>query len=135
MKANYKAGAGLAMLASAAMGGLAVEELRAQAKPPVYFIGEIDVTNPDGYAKEYLPKAREIIKAHGGHLIAAGGAAGTGSQVMAVDGEAPKRVVVYMYPSMDAVRAWRNDPEYEQVRKTGEKYAKYRTFAVEGLPQ
>jgi uncharacterized protein (DUF1330 family) len=40
-----------------------------------------------------------------------------------------------MYPSMDAVRAWRNAPEYEQVRKTGEKYAKYRTFAVEGLPQ
>jgi hypothetical protein len=30
------------------------------------------------------PKAREIIKAHGGHLIAAGGAAGAGSQMMAV---------------------------------------------------
>jgi len=55
------------MLASAALGGFGVQELRAQAKPPVYFIGEIDVTNPDGYAKEYLPKAREIIKAHGGH--------------------------------------------------------------------
>ena len=135
MKANYRVGVGLAMLASAAMGGLAVEELRAQPKPPVYFIGEIDVTNPDGYAKEYLPKAREIIKAHGGRLVATGGAAGTGSQVIAIDGEAPKRVVIYMYPSIDAVRAWRNDPEYEQVRKIGEKYAKYHTFAVEGVSQ
>ena len=135
MKANYKIGTALAMLASAAVSGLAVEELHAQAKPPVYLIGEIDVTNPDGYAKEYLPKAREIIKAHGGRLIAAGGAAGSGSQVTAIDGEAPKRVIVYMYPSLDAVHAWRNDPEYEKVRKVGEKYAKYRTFAVEGVAQ
>lgn len=135
MKADYRVTVGLAMLASAALGGLAVEELRAQAKPPVYFIGEIDVTNPEGYAKEYLPKAREIIKAHGGRLVAAAGAAGTGPQVIAIDGEAPKRVVIYMYPSIDAVRAWRNDPGYEQVRKVGEKYAKYRTFAVEGVPQ
>jgi len=135
MNARSRIGVGLGMLASAALGGLAVEAVHAQAKPPVYFIGEIDVSNPDGYAKEYLPKAREIIKAHGGRLIAAGGAAGSGSPVMAVDGEAPKRVVIYLYPNMDAVRAWRNDPAYEQVRKVGEQYATYHTFAVEGLPQ
>src|SRR5262245_23614777 len=135
MNAHSRIGVGLGMLAGAALGGLAVEAVHAQAKPPVYFIGEIDVSNPDGYAKEYLPRAREIIKAHGGRLIAAGGAAGSGPSVMAVDGEAPKRVVIYLYPSMDAVRGWRNDPAYEQVRKIGEKYAKYRTFAVEGVAQ
>lgn len=43
--------------------------------------------------------------------------------------------MIYLYPSVDAVRAWRNDPAYEQVRKIGERYATYRTFAVEGLPQ
>ena len=102
MNAHFRIGVGLGMLASAAWGGLAVEQLHAQVKPPVYFVGEIDVSNPDGYAKEYLPKAREIIKAHGGHLIAAGGAAGSGAQVIAVDGEAPKRVVIYEYPSVDA---------------------------------
>jgi uncharacterized protein (DUF1330 family) len=125
----------LAMLAGAVLGGVTVQGLHAQAKPPVYFIGEIDVTNPDGYAKEYLPKARELIKAHGGRLVATGGAAGTGARVTAIDGEAPKRVVVYKYDSIDAVLAWRNDPAYEQVRKVGEKYATYRTFAVEGLPK
>lgn len=125
----------LAMLTSAVLGGLAVQGLHAQAKPPVYFIGEIDVTNPEGYAKEYLPKARVLIKAHGGRLVATAGAGGTGPEVVAIDGEPPKRVVVYMYDSIDAVHAWRNDPEYEKVRKVGEKYATYRTFAVEGLPQ
>lgn len=65
-------------------------------------------------------------------LVAAAGAAATGSQVVAIDGEAPKRVVIYVYPSMEALQAWRNDPAYVEVRRAGEKYAKYRTFAVEG---
>ena len=133
MRTGYKVT--FAMLAGAVTGGLAVQGLHAQAKPPVYFVGEIDVTNPDGYANEYLPKARALIKAHGGRLVAAGGAAGTGAKVVAIDGEAPKRVVIYMYDSMEAVHAWRDDPDYEPVRKVGEKYATYRTFAVEGTPQ
>ena len=123
---------GLVMLSCAVLGALASEALRAQARPPAYLIGQIDVSDPKGYAEKYLPKAREIIKAHGGRLLAAAGAAASGSQVVAIDGEAPKRVVVYVYPSMDALQAWRNDPEYAQVRRVGEKYAKYHTFAVEG---
>jgi uncharacterized protein (DUF1330 family) len=123
---------GLVMLSCTVLGVLASEALRAQARPPAYLIGQIDVSDPEGYAREYLPKAREIIKAHGGRLLAAAGAAASGSQVVAVDGEAPKRVVIYVYPSMDALQAWRHDPEYVRVRRVGEKYAKYHTFAVEG---
>ena len=130
MIARYKIG--LAMSACIALGALGSEALHGQASRPAYLIGQIDVSNPDGYAREYLPKAREIIKAHGGRLIAAAGAAATGLQVVAVDGPAPKRVVIYRYPSMAALQAWRNDPAYVQVRHIGEKYAKYHTFAVEG---
>ena len=130
MNARYKIGLG--MLTCVALGALGSEALRGQTKPPVYLIGQIDVSNPEGYAKEYLPKAREIIKAHGGRLIAAAGAAATGSQVVAVDGDAPKRVVIYMYPNLEALEAWRNDPAYVQVRHVGEQYATYHTFAVEG---
>jgi uncharacterized protein (DUF1330 family) len=123
------------VLVSIAGGSAAVEALHAQAKPPVYLIGEIEVTNPEGYAKEYLPKAREIIKEQLGQLVAAGGAAGSGNPVISVDGEPPKRVVIYRYPNADAVHAWRTDPAYEQVRKVGEQYAKYHTFAVVGVVQ
>ena len=73
---------GLVMLACLGLGALGSEALQGQARPPAYLIGQIDVSDPDGYAKEYLPKAREIIKAHGGRLIAAAGAAATGSQVV-----------------------------------------------------
>ncbi len=123
---------GLVILTGVAMGALGSEALHGQARPPAYLIGQIDVSNPEGYAKEYLPKAREIIEAHGGRLVAAAGAAATGAQVVAIDGDAPKRVVIYVYPSMEALRAWRSDPAYVQIRWVGEKYAKYNTFAVEG---
>src|ERR1041385_3006957 len=104
---SSRLGIAAAMLASMAIGAAAVEGLHAQAKPPVYFIGEIEVTDPEGYAKEYLPKAREIIQSHGGRLVASGGAGGA-SPVIAVDGEPPKRAVIYRYNSADDVRAWRN---------------------------
>jgi uncharacterized protein (DUF1330 family) len=123
----------LIMLACAAAGALGSKALQGQERPPAYLIGQIDVSDPEGYAKEYLPKAREIIKSHGGQLVAAAGAAASGPQVVAIDGAAPKRVVIYKYPSMEALRAWRNDPAYVQVRRAGEKYAKYNTFAVEGI--
>jgi uncharacterized protein (DUF1330 family) len=122
----------LAMLTCIALGALGDQALHSEARPPAYLIGQIDVSDPDGYAREYLPKAREIIKSHGGRLVAAAGAAATGSQVIAVDGNPPERVVIYMYPNLDALRGWRNDPDYVKVRAIGEKYAKYHTFAIEG---
>jgi len=123
---------GLTLLVGIGMGAIGGEAVHSQARPPAYLIGEIQVSNPEGYAKEYLPKAREIIKSHGGKLIAAAGAAATGAQVVAVDGDAPKRVVIDAYPNMEALLAGRNEPVYVEVRSVGEKYAKYHTFAVEG---
>jgi uncharacterized protein (DUF1330 family) len=132
MKTRYTVA--LSMIAGAALGGAAIQGLHAQAKPPVYYVAEIDVTNPDAYAKEYVPKAQAIIKAAGGRFLAVGGAAG-GAQVTAFDGTAPKRVVVQVWDSMDKIKAWRANPEYIEARKIGEKYAKFRAFAVEGLAQ
>jgi uncharacterized protein (DUF1330 family) len=129
---NSRCRIGLVVLACTALGAFGSRALHGETSRPAYLIGQIDVSDPDGYAREYLPKAREIIKAHGGKLVAAAGAAATGAQVIAVDGNPPKRVVIYMYPSMEALRAWRNDPAYVKVRAVGEKYATYHTFAVEG---
>jgi uncharacterized protein (DUF1330 family) len=132
MKSRYTVA--LSMIAGAALGGAAIQGLHAQAKPPVYYVAEIDVTNPDAYAKEYVPKAQAIIKAAGGRFLAIGGVSG-GAQVTAFDGTAPKRLVVQVWDSMDKIKAWRANPEYIEARKIGEKYAKFRAFAVEGLPQ
>ena len=130
MNARYRIG--ILMLTCTAAGAIGGRALHGETKPPAYLIGQIDVTDANGYAKEYLPKAREIIKAHGGKLVAAAGAAATGPQVVAVDGAPPKRVVIYVYPNLEALQAWRNDPAYVKVWAVGEKYATYHTFAVEG---
>ena len=61
MKTQYTVG--LAMLAGIAIGATAVQGLHAQAKPPVYVVSEIDVTNVDAYTKEYVPLARAAIRA------------------------------------------------------------------------
>jgi len=132
VKSNYKIA--VAMLAGAALGALAVQGLHAQAKPPVYYVAEIDVTNEEGYAKEYVPKAQALIKASGGRLIAVGGAAG-GGKVTPIEGTPPKRAVVQVWDSMDKIKAWRDSAEYKENRKIGDKYAKFRSYAVDGLPQ
>jgi uncharacterized protein (DUF1330 family) len=133
MRSNYKIA--VAVTAGVAIGALAVESLHAQAKPPVYFVAEIDVTNPDAYAKEYAPKAQAIIRAAGGRFLAIGGSAATTGTVTAFDGDAPKRVVVQVWDSMEKIRAWRANPEYVELRRVGEKYAKFRSFAVDGLKE
>jgi uncharacterized protein (DUF1330 family) len=119
----------LSMLAGVAIGAIAVEGLHAQAKPPVYMIAENDLTNPEGYAKEYVPLAQASIKAHGGRHVAAG-------KPTPLEGPPPKeRVVILVWNSLEQLQAWRNSPDYREARKTGEKYAKFRQFAVDGVAQ
>ena len=127
---------GLAMLAGAALGAAGVQGLHAQAKPPIYYVAEIDVSNPEAYGTEYAPKAQAIIKSHGGRQLAIGGVGGAGAaKLTAFDGEPPKRAVVQVWDSIEKIQAWRDDPQYKAAREIGNKYAKFRSYAVEGLPQ
>jgi uncharacterized protein (DUF1330 family) len=128
MKTQYTAA--LAVVAGFGLGAVAVESLHAQAKPPIYYIAEIEVTNLDAYRKEYAPKAQALIKKHGGRFLAAG------EKVTAIEGQPPKtRVALQVWDSMEKIQAWRNSAELKELRKTGDKYAKFRAFTVEGLPQ
>jgi uncharacterized protein (DUF1330 family) len=117
------------------IGGVTVQGLHAQATPPVYYVAEIDISDSGAYTNEYLPKAQAIIKAAGGRYVAAGGA-GSSAEVTGFDGEAPKgRVVILAWDSLEKVQAWHSSPEYRENRKIGDKYAKFRSFAVPGLEQ
>jgi len=128
MKTQYTVA--LAVVAGFGLGAVAVESLHAQAKPPVYYIAEVDVTNPQGYAKEYVPLVVSLTKAASGRILAQGG------KITVFDGQPPKpRVVVQVWDSIEKVQAWRNSKEYKDARKIGDKYATFRTYAVEGLAQ
>ena len=134
MKTHYTVA--LAMVAGFGLGAVAVQGLHAQGKAPVYYVAEIEVSNPDAYGKEYAPKMQALIKSHGGRQLAIGGTAGAGAKtVTAFDGAAPKRAVVQVWDSMEKIQAWRNDPQFKEIRQIGDKYAKFRSYAIEGAAQ
>jgi uncharacterized protein (DUF1330 family) len=118
---------GLAMVAGAMLGAAAVQGLHAQAKPPIYYISEIDTgNNMDTYLKEYTPLAQKSISNAGGRIVAAG-------RATSVEGAPPTaRVTVQVWDSVDKMKAWRNSAEYKKARETGDKLAKFRSFYVEG---
>jgi uncharacterized protein (DUF1330 family) len=126
MKTHYTVT--LAMLAGFGLGAVAIQGLNAQAKPPVYFVAEIDTTNPEAWAKEYAPRAQAVIKAAGGRFLAAG------QKVTAIEGEPPKpRVAVVAWESAEQVQAWRDSAAFKELLPIREKYGKVRSFTVEGL--
>jgi hypothetical protein len=50
----------------------ALHILHAQIRPPIYYVAEVDVTDLDGYTKEFVPKAATTAEVYGGHTLAAG---------------------------------------------------------------
>ena len=121
----------LALVAAFGLGGAVVEGLHAQAKmKPVYLVAQIDVSNKDAYMKEYAPKAQALIKKSGGKLVAAS------SSPTQIEGKpVGSRVAIQIWPSMDAYKAYRNSAEFKEVRKIGDKYAKFNSVVVEALEQ
>jgi uncharacterized protein (DUF1330 family) len=125
MKARYSVALAIGCFA---LGAAAIQTLHAQAKPPAYVIGEIIVKDLDGYKSEYLPAAQKAIKESGGKYLAGG----FNKTVTFNGAPPPNRVVVLQFESMDAAKAWDESAAQKESRKIGDKYATFRTFAVEG---
>ena len=86
-------------------------------------------------AKELGAKASQVaiawIVQQPGTLIPLLGA----RNVTQLEGPAPTRVVIQVWDSPEQIAAWAHGPDYDEIRKIGERYAKFRSFAVEGLPR
>jgi uncharacterized protein (DUF1330 family) len=120
----------LLMLGGITAGGLAVQGLHAQSKPAAYVIAEIDVIDQDGYAKEYQSRAvKQIIEVGGGKFLS------RGSKSISIRGEPPKRIVLFAFENLDKAQPAFASPGYAEAYAYGERYAKFRIYAVEGLPQ
>ena len=117
----------VSVLAGAVVGGAAIQALHAQAKPPVYMIAINEVSDQEGYAKEYVPPAQRSVKDHGGEYVAAG----PGTRVVGNLPGGP--VVILRWESMEALQGWRNSPEFQAALKIGENYAKFNIVTVNGV--
>ena len=124
---NSKTATILAGLAGVMLGAAGMQALHAQAKPPVYTISEITITNQDAYTKEYVPAVQALNKKNGGKLLAAS------FKATSLSGAAPARVAINIWDSMEQLQASRSSDEFKKVRAIGEKYATFREYAVDAL--
>ena len=128
MNSKYTLVLGLAT--GIAIGAVAVDRLHAQAKPPVFVINEVEVTDQAGFQK-YADDNSKIIQKHGGKYVIRGG-----KIIATLSGTAPTgRYTIYSFENEAKMNDWRNDPGQKDVLATRDKVAKFRSFVVEGLSQ
>ena len=123
----------LSLLAGIAIGAVltaGVAQLQAQApapanttRPAIFVITEQTITDQDRYEKEFAPAAIKTIKDSGGRFIVRGG------EVTSLAGDAPKRVVITGWESLDEVKKWQTG-EYGKLIALRDQVAKVRQFAV-----
>src|SRR6266850_5678700 len=101
------------------MGRRSLEEGSAHPVHPVFTVAEIDVSNVDAYGKEYAPKAQALIRAKGGKVLVGS------NNVVVLEGQPAKRLAVHQWESMEKAKGWHGSKEYKELRKVGDKYAKF----------
>ena len=94
--------------------------------PKAYLIAEVEVHDPDTYAK-YRSKTPEAIAKHGGRFLVRGG------ESDAREGEAPKgRVVVVEFDNMAAAKTFYESADYQPLIPIRQAASNGRLFFVEG---
>jgi uncharacterized protein (DUF1330 family) len=118
----------LAALIGAAIGAAGAAGIRAaETKTPAgYMIAEENVTDPATFQK-YAAQVPATLAPFGGHYVVRGG------KTIALEGEAPQRVVVVAFESVEKAKAWYDSPAYSAIRPIREGASKGRLFIAEGV--
>ena len=117
----------VSVMAGIATGAAAVQALHAQAKPPAFVVGEIDVKNVEMLDKEYVPNASRAVRDGGGKYLVVGG------KSVSFYGEPPKRIAIMAFDNLAKAEAAFNSAAYKEAKAAGDKYATFRIYAVEGV--
>jgi uncharacterized protein (DUF1330 family) len=118
----------LAAVAGAALGATAIQGLHAQAKPKAYLVTETEVLDRAALGT-YVQQVRDAAKAAGGNLDFVP----PGENIVALVGDAPKRVGVSEWESKEKAQAWFNSPERKALAPQRDKAQKItRQYLVEG---
>jgi uncharacterized protein (DUF1330 family) len=123
---NRSVAVGLAMLAGAALGAAAVQGLHAQGKPKAYSVTETQVLDATATAA-YVPLVLTAIKAAGGNTFNTGG-----GKVIGLVGEAPTRVAINEWDSVEQAQAFYNSAAFKDLTPQRDKAQKViRLYVVE----
>jgi len=125
-------GVALGMVAGSVLGAGAITALHAQAKPPAYFVVEINKINDAEGFKTITQRpvgGAEVAKGLGGRYLVRGG------NITALDGTPPQRLIVYEFDSVEKAQAFNNSSYMKEVNAIRDKTTEARSFIVEGKPQ
>jgi uncharacterized protein (DUF1330 family) len=124
MKMIYKL-ALAAMAGAIGVAGAAIIHAQEIKTAPAYLIVEVDIKDPATFRK-YATAIPETLAPFGGRFIVRGG------QTDALEGEAPKRIIVIAFDSMEKARGWWNSPAYAEIKPIRHSSAAARMYFVEG---
>jgi uncharacterized protein (DUF1330 family) len=99
----------LAVVAGAALGAAAMQGLHAQAKPKAYTITESETLDAAAQAA-YTPLVQAALKAAGGRVFNT-----AGGKVVALVGDAPKRVAINEWDSLEQAQAFYNSAAFKSL--------------------
>jgi uncharacterized protein (DUF1330 family) len=90
-----------------------------------YVIGEIEVTDPATY-DDYRKQVLATVQKHGGRFLVRGG------RTEALEGAAPRRVVMLEFPSYQRALEWYRSAEYAPLIRLRQQASQGRLLLVEG---
>lgn len=73
-----------------------------------YLVGNLKVTNPEGFTK-YRELVANTIADHGGEYVVAD------ANSVSVEGDPEHLSVVLKFDSMEALQGWYDSPEYQEI--------------------
>ena len=114
----------LSMLAGIAIGAVAIQGLHAQAKPKAYLVTESEVLDAAALAS-YTAAIGAVQKAAGGRSF------GTRGKVVASVGDAPKRVGISEWDSLEQAQAYLKSEARKKLVQDGKVVKITRSYIVE----
>jgi len=95
--------------------------------PAAYVVAQVDITDPEAYAR-YREQVPATVAKYGGEFLARGGRA------EALEGAAPAgRTVVLKFPSYEAALAWHSSDEYAGPKAIRQAASNGSLMVVEGV--
>ena len=95
--------------------------------PPAYWVTEtLEVSDQTAFLK-VLATVPPTIQAFGGHYIVLGGKIAPG------EGSPPRRITIVAFDSLEKAQQWFDSPAAAAARADAQKFAKIRSYFVEGV--
>lgn len=126
MKTNFKLA--VALVAGAVIGGMAIQGLHAQGKPPAYLVIPIlKINDAAAFRAGVLDKVKsEDMNAAGGQFVV------RSQKFIGLDGSPPERLIIIKFDSVEKAQAFSNTAAQKEINTARMKSTNSLSFIVEG---